>query len=72
MSQDAMAAPTIQDARDLISAIDEHLADDARQLAAVQKQADSVHSGYADLMTRLRLEIDAAAGGNYGARHLRG
>lgn len=67
-----MAAPTVRDARDLIAAIDEHLADDARQLAAVQKQADSVHAAYADLMTRLRLEIDAAAGGTCGARHLRG
>jgi hypothetical protein len=67
-----MAAPTIQDARDLIAAIDGHLVDDARQLAVVQKQADSVHTAYADLMTRLRLEIDAAAGGSCGARHLRG
>lgn len=67
-----MAKATIQDARDLIAAIDEHLADDARQLAAVQNQADSVHAAYADLMTRLRLEIDAAHGGTCGARHLRG
>jgi hypothetical protein len=62
----------IKDAHDLISAIDEHLADDARQLAAVQRQADSVHAAYADLMTRLRLEIEAASGGSFGTRHFRG
>ena len=67
-----MAAIAFKDAHDLINAIDEHLADDARQLAAVQKQADSVHAAYADLMTRLRLEIDAASGGTCGACHLRG
>ena len=67
-----MATIAINDAHDLVKAIDEHLADDARQLAAVQKQADSVHAAYADLMTRLRLEIEAASGGTCGGRHLRG
>ena len=67
-----MAAIAIKDAHELIKAIDEHLADDARQLAAVQKQADSVHAAYADLMTRLRLEIEAASGGASGGHHLRG
>jgi hypothetical protein len=67
-----MAAAKIKDARELIAVIDEHLADDARQLAAVQAQAESVHAAFADLMTRLRLEIDAARGGASGARHLRG
>jgi hypothetical protein len=67
-----MAATTIHDARELIAVIDEHLADDARQLAAVQAQAESVHAAFAELMTRLRIEIDAAAGGTCGARHLRG
>ncbi len=62
----------VNDARDLIAVINEHLADDARQLDAMQKQVDSVHGAYADLLTRLRLEIDAASGGNSGARHLRG
>lgn len=67
-----MVAIAIKDAQELIKAIDEHLADDARQLVAVQKQADSVHAAYADLMTRLRLEIEAASGGSCGAHHLRG
>ncbi len=67
-----MAVAKIKDARDLVAVIDEHLADDVRQLAAVQAQADSVHAAFADLMTRLRLEIDAASGGTCGARHLRG
>jgi hypothetical protein len=67
-----MAAIAIKDAHDLVKAIDEHLADDARQLAALHEQADSVHAAYADLMTRLRLEIEAASGGTCGARHLRG
>jgi hypothetical protein len=72
VTEEAMAAIAIKDAHELIKAIDEHLADDARQLAAVQTQADSVHAAYADLMTRLRLEIEAASGGARGAHHLRG
>ena len=67
-----MAATQIDGIHELVKAIDEHLADDARQLAAVQEQGDSVHAAYADLMTRLRLEIEAASGGTCGARHLRG
>ena len=67
-----MVTPIAEDARDLIAAIDEHLADDERQLEAVQTQADSVRAAYGDLMRRLRLEIDAAAGGAGASRHLRG
>lgn len=62
----------INNAHDLIAAIDDHLADDARQLALVRAQADSVREAFADLMTRLRGEVDAARGGSTGARHLRG
>lgn len=62
---------TVSDARDLIAAINHHLAEDARQLEMVKEQADSVQAAYADLLTRLRLEIDAVSGGTSGARHLR-
>jgi hypothetical protein len=62
----------MNDLRDLINAIEDHLAEDKRQLAAIETQADAVGEALADLMTRLSLEIDAAAGSWNGTRHLRG
>ena len=62
----------IHDAHDLIAAIDDHLADDARQLAATEAQAESVHAAFAGLLARLRLEIEVARGGTTGEHHLRG
>jgi hypothetical protein len=57
---------------DLVSAIDAHLAADEKQLRRIVQQEDEVRSAYADLLTRLRREIDASSTVVPGARHLRG
>lgn len=65
----------MKDMHSLIDAIDDHLAEDEKQLAQVQQQHDAVHADFASLMTRLRREIEAASGrasGSSAALHLRG
>jgi hypothetical protein len=62
----------MNDARNLISAIEDHLGEDRKQLAAIEQQADAVADAYTDLMKRLRLEIEAAAGPREDAYRLRG
>ena len=62
----------MNDAEHLIHDIEQHLAEDKEQLAAYEQQADAVAAAYADLMKRIRLEIETAAGARHAAWHLRG
>jgi hypothetical protein len=62
----------MNDPQGLIHRIAQHLAEDRKQLAAFEHQADAVTAAYADLMKRIGLEIEAAAGPHNGACHLRG
>lgn len=62
----------MNDAAHLIHDIEQHLAEDKEQLAAYEQQADAVATAYADLMKRIRLEIEIAAGARHAAWHLRG
>lgn len=62
----------MNDTRELVKAIEAHLAEDERQLAAIQHQADAVAEALDGLMARLRIEIEAAADGRDGAYRLRG
>ena len=56
----------------LIDAIDEHLAQDEKQLRRIVEQSTAVRSAYENLLERLRREIDASSTSIPGAFHLRG
>jgi hypothetical protein len=62
----------MKDAHALIFCIEQHLADDKKQLAAIERQADAVTAALNELMMRLRREIDASSASIPGACHLRG
>lgn len=63
----------IKDPQALVEAIDNVLAHDGEQLQRFQQQADAVQDAYADLLRRLRREIELSkSGGAGGASCLRG
>ena len=57
---------------DMNTTSDEQLATDEARLARVTEQADAIRAAYAELMQRLRREMEASFPGPSGAPYLRG